>query len=128
MLVDGPGDFERAFAAMASAEVQAVVVQGIFNPNRAMVIELAARHRLPIMNWDRETTVAGGLISLAGNRSEIYRRAAAVVDRILKGAKPADLPVEQPTTFELVINLRTARALGLTIPSNVALQADEVID
>jgi putative ABC transport system substrate-binding protein len=127
-MVDGPADFESAFAAMARAEVQAVVIQGIFNPNRTLSLELAARHRLPLVTWDRATTVAGGLFSLSNGQSEIYRRAAAFVDRILKGANPADLPVEQPTTFELEINLRTARALGLTVPQSVLISADEVIE
>lgn len=126
--VDGPSDFEEAFAKMARAKAQAVVVQGIFNPNRTMVLGLAVKHRLPVVNWDRATTVAGGLFSLSANFSEIFRRAAIIVDMILKGAKPANLPVEQPTTFELVVNMKTAAAFGLTIPESVLVQANEVIE
>ena len=128
VLVDGPAGFADAFAALAKAGAQAVIVQGIFNPNRTQVLDLAGRHRLPVVNWDRETTAAGGLFSLSGNRPEILRRTAVFVDRILKGANPAELPVEQPTTFELVVNLKTARALGITIPPSVLLSADEVIE
>jgi len=128
VLVDGPAGFADAFATLAKAGAQAVVVQGIFNPNRTQVLDLAGRYRLPVVNWDRETTVAGGLFSLSGNRPEILRRTAVIVDRILKGANPAELPVEQPTTFELVVNLKTARALGITVPPSVLLSADEVIE
>jgi putative ABC transport system substrate-binding protein len=124
----GPADFEAAFAGMAKARVQAVVIQGIFNPNRAATLELAARFRLPVMSWDRDTTVGGGLASFSANREEIYRLTVRFVDQILKGAKPADLPVAQPTTFELEINLKTAKALGLTIPPAVLVQATEVFE
>ena len=127
-LVDGPAGFDHAFDTLARDGAQAVVVQGIFNPNRIQVLELAARHRLPLMTWDRETTAAGGLISLSANRADIYRRTAVFVDVILKGANPADLPVEQPTKFELVINLKTAKALGISVPATVLVQADEVIE
>jgi putative ABC transport system substrate-binding protein len=127
-VVDGPGDFEKAFAAMAEAKAQAVIVQGIFNVNRADFLPLAARHRLPVVNWDRATVVAGGLFALSAKATEVYRRASDFVERILRGARPADLPVEQPTSFELIINMKTARAFGLTIPSSVAIQADEVIE
>ncbi len=127
-VVDGPGDFEKAFAAMAEARAQAVVVQGIFNTNRMVFLPLAARHRLPVVNWDRETVVAGGLFSLAAKGRDVHRRAADFVYRILQGAPPADLPVEQPTAFELVINGKTARTLGLTIPGAITIQADEVIE
>ncbi len=127
-LVDGPGDFAGAFAAMAAAGAQAVIVQGIFNPNRAATLALAAQHRLPLVSWDRPTTASGGLFSLATARAEIARRAAVVVDRVLKGADPASIPVELPTTFELVVNLRTARALGLAVPDAILVAADEVIE
>jgi putative tryptophan/tyrosine transport system substrate-binding protein len=90
--------------------------------------ELAVAHRLPSIHWFRESAIAGGLLSYAPSLVEIARRGAAYVDRILKGAKPADLPVEQPTKFELVINLKTAKALGLIIPRSLLLQADQVIE
>jgi putative ABC transport system substrate-binding protein len=128
VLVDGPAGFGDAFAAMAKAGAQAVVVQGIFNPNRGQFLELARQHRLPVVNWDRDTTVAGGLFSLSGNRADLFRRTAVIVDRVLKGANPAELPIEQPTAFTLVVNVRTARMLGLTIPPSVLLSADEVLE
>ncbi|MBI1830425.1 MAG: ABC transporter substrate-binding protein [Planctomycetes bacterium] len=124
----GPADFEKAFAGMVEARAQAVVVQGIFNPNRALTLELAARHRLPIMSWDRATTAGGGLASLSTNRAEIFRRAAGYVDRLLKGAKAAELPVAQPTMFELEINLKTAKVLGLKVPPAILIQATEVFE
>jgi len=127
VLVNGPNDFENAFAAMAKAEAQAVIVQGLFDPHRK-IIELAAKHRLPVMSGNRETAAAGGLISYSAKFAELYERAALYVDKILKGAKAADLPVEQPTSFELVVNIKTARALGLTASPLLLAQADEVIE
>jgi putative ABC transport system substrate-binding protein len=128
VLVNGPNDFENAFAAMAKAETQAVIVQGLFDPHRAIILELAAKHRLPIMAPSRDTASAGGLISYVAKYSALYERAALHVAKILKGARPADLPVEQPTTFELVVNLKTARMLGLTASPSLLAQADEVIE
>ena len=91
-------------------------------------MDLAAKHRLPAMYLVREFVDAGGLMSYAANVADLHRRAATYVDRILKGARPADLPIEQPTKFELVINLRTAKALGLTIPPSLLQRADQIID
>ena len=99
----------------------------LFTP-RARVAELAAKHRLPTMVSFREFVERGALMSYGANLADLYGRAAAYVDKILKGAKPADLPVEQPTKFELVINLKTAKAFGLTIPRSLLLRADQVIE
>lgn len=128
VMVAGPSDFAEAFATMARAGAQAVIIQGVFNSFRTATIALAAGHRLALMSFDRDTTAAGGLVSLSAKQAEIYQRAAVLVDRILNGASPADLPVEQPTTFELVVNLRTAQALGVTIPPMLLALADEVIE
>jgi putative ABC transport system substrate-binding protein len=94
---------------------------------RTRIVKLAAKSRLPAIYGFREFVDAGGLMSYAANTSDMYRRAAAFVDKILKGAKPADLPVEQPTKFEFVINLKAAKQIGLTIPPNVLARADKVI-
>ncbi len=125
----GPGDFDGAFATMARERAGAlfVVTDPVFIPHRARLTGLAAKNRLPSMFTQRADVEAGGLISYGPNFADMYRRAATYVDKILKGAKPADLPVEQPTTFELVINLKTAKALGLTIPPSLLQRADEVI-
>jgi len=128
VLVNGPNDFENAFAAMAKAEAQAVIVQGLFDQHRKIIIELAAKHRLPVMSGNRETAAAGGLISYSAKFAALYERAALYVDKILKGAKAADLPVEQPTKFEMVVNIKTARALGLTASPLLLAEADEVIE
>ena len=131
LLVDarGPGDFDGAFAAMARERVGAlfVVTDPVFVPHRARLVGLAAKSRLPSIFTQRADVEAGGLMSYGPNFADMYRRAATYVDKILRGAKPADLPVEQPTTFELVINLKTAKTLGLTIPRSVLTRADEVI-
>jgi putative ABC transport system substrate-binding protein len=125
----GLDEFDGAFAAMTRerAEGLLVVAESLFLVHRARLAELAARARLPSMHGLRENVEAGGLLSYGPNIAAGWRRVAVFVDKILKGAKPADLPVEQPTTFELVINLKTAKALGLTIPSSVLARADEVI-
>ena len=117
----GPDDFESAFAAMARERVGALLhfSDGMGLLHRARIVELAAKHRLPVMYGLREFVDAGGLVVYGPSMRDSFRRAATYVDKILKGAKPADLPIEQPTKFELVINLKTAKALGLTIPQSV---------
>jgi putative ABC transport system substrate-binding protein len=124
-----PGDFDGAFAAMAKERVGAlfVVTDPAFIPHRARLTELTAKNRLPSIFTQREDAEAGALMSYGPSLSDMYRRAATYVDKILKGAKPADLPVEQPTKFELVINLKTARAIGLTLPQSLVQRADEII-
>jgi putative ABC transport system substrate-binding protein len=128
VLVGGPNEFESAFATMARAQAQAVIVQPLFDPHATVLLELAAKRRLAYMSSNRETTAAGGLVSISANYLVIYERAAFYVDKIIKGAKPAELPVEQPTKFQVVLNLKTARALGLTISPTLLAQADEVIE
>ena len=125
----GPNDFETAFSAMATARAGALIIfpSPMFYINHRRLVDLAAKHRLPAMYVFREAVEAGGLMRYGANIPNLARRAAAYVDKILKGSKPGDLPVEQPTTFELVINLKTAKALGLTIPQSVLLRADQVI-
>jgi putative tryptophan/tyrosine transport system substrate-binding protein len=120
----------RAFTAMTKERVGAVLVYGssMLAARRATVAELAAKSRLPTMSVAREWMDAGFVMSYGANLSDMYRRAAYFVDKILKGAKPADLPVEQPTRFELVINLKTANALGLTIPPSLRLRADQLVE
>jgi putative ABC transport system substrate-binding protein len=126
----GPAEFDGAFAAMAAERVEALLVVSdvIFNNHRARLADLAARSRLPAAYGVRESVEAGGLMSYGTSFLDLHRRSAAYVDKILKGVRPADLPVEQPTKFELVINLKTARALGLTIPQSLLRQADQVIE
>jgi putative tryptophan/tyrosine transport system substrate-binding protein len=121
-------ELEGAFAAMARARAQAVLVLGnpLFLAERRRVAELAIKHRLPTMSNQKEVVEAGGLMSYGPDWDELYRHGAVYVDKILKGAKPADLPVEQATKFELVINLKTAKALGLTIPPSLLARADQV--
>jgi putative ABC transport system substrate-binding protein len=125
----GPEDFAGAFSAMASERIDAVLVAaGVLTLAHARdIAELATGARLPAMYGAREFVEAGGLVSYSASFADNYRRAATYVDKILKGAKPADLPVEQATKFELAINLKTAKALGITIPKDVLLRADEVI-
>jgi putative tryptophan/tyrosine transport system substrate-binding protein len=125
----GPEEFDNAFAAMARVRAEALLVTGssTFLAHRARLAELAVKGRLPTMHSFRENVEAGGLMAYAVNMADFVGSAAVYVDKILKGAKPADLPVEQPTKFELVINLKTAKALGATIPQSVLSRADEVI-
>jgi putative tryptophan/tyrosine transport system substrate-binding protein len=123
-------ELEGAFAAMARARAQAVLVLGtaIFLAERQRVAELAIKHRLPTMSNLKDVVEAGGLMSYSANWDDLFRGGAIYVDKILRGAKPADLPVQQATKFELVINLKTAKALGLTIPQSLLQQADQVIE
>jgi putative ABC transport system substrate-binding protein len=122
-------EFEAAGRAVVGQRTQALIVVPalLFTEQRHRLAELAVQHRLPTMWYRREQVEAGGLMSYGTNFSAMYRRAATYVDKILKGAKPADLPVEQPMKLELVINLKTAKALGLTIPPTLLFQADEVL-
>jgi putative ABC transport system substrate-binding protein len=125
-----PGDLERLFATAQREGAQALFTGGgarLFQ-HRKQVVELARRHRLPDTHYTAEFVEAGGLMSYAPNLPAMYRRAAAFVDRILRGAKPADLPVEQPTKLDLVINARTAKVLGLSLPQLLLLRADRVIE
>ena len=127
--VRDPYTFDQAFAAMAEAHADALITQpnAVFLSRRTQIVDLAAKARLPGIFPDREFAEAGGLMAYGPSLAANFRRAATYVDKILKGAKPADLPVEQPTKFEFVINLKTARALGLTIPPTLLFQANEVI-
>ena len=124
------GDYAQAFAVIVAQRAQALFVAASprFETDRKQIIELAAKHRLPaIYEWRRQV-VDGGLMTYSTSQYGLYQRLASYVDRILKGAKPGDLPIERPTRFELVINLKTAKALGLTIPQALLLRADEVIE
>jgi putative ABC transport system substrate-binding protein len=127
--VRGPDDFAAAFAKMRRERPDALMIldDPLLFQYRASIVDFAAKRRLPAMHPFRESVEAGGLIAYSVNLAELNRRAAEYVDKILKGAQPADLPIEQPTKFELVINLKTAKALGLTIPPSLLGRADEVI-
>ena len=126
----GPDQFEPAFAAMVRGQADALLAfeDSMFWLNRGRLAELEAKHRLPTMHDLREFVKAGSLMAYGPDLADLFRRAATYVDKILKGAKPTDLPVEQPTKFELVINLKTAKALGLTIPPSVLGRADQLIE
>ena len=126
----GPEDFDRAFSDMtrARAGALAVLATPVFDSERRRLVDLAAKNRLPTVYSYRSYVEAGGLMSYGPDLADSFRRAATYVDKILKGARPGDLPVEQPTRFELVINLKTAKALGLTIPPSVLARADQVVE
>jgi ABC-type uncharacterized transport system substrate-binding protein len=125
----GPDEFDRAFSDMTRARAGALTVlpSNMFLREHRRLVDLAAKNRLPAVYALREFVDAGGLMSYGAHQPDLFRRAATYVDKILKGAKPADLPVEQPTRFELVINLKTAKDLGLTIPPSVLARADDLI-
>jgi len=123
-------DLDRAFSTITEQRAQALVVAApsiVFFSNREKVVSFAQKNRLPSMYGNRDYVDAGGLMSYGPNIADMFRRAAVYVDKILKGAKPAELPVEQPTRFELVVNLKAAKALGLTVPQSVLIRADQVI-
>ena len=117
-----------AEAKQSRADAAVFAVDGFFIQVRSQIAEFALRHRLPTMFTQREHVLAGGMMSYGPSLSAQYRRAAYYVDRILKGAKVGDLPVEQPTTFELVVNLKTAKGLGITIPPPLQLRVDQVVE
>ena len=128
--VRAPNDLDAAFQALANAHVQSVIVlvDGMLFSERERIAALAASARLPAIYGFRDHVDAGGLVSYGVNLSENFHRAATYVSKILKGAKPGDLPVEFPTKLELIVNNRAAKALGLNIPASVVVRADEVID
>jgi putative ABC transport system substrate-binding protein len=128
--VGGAGEIERAIAAFARSPNGGLIVTGsaLAGSHRDLIVTLAARHKLPAVYFDRAFVTAGGLISYGADFADQYRRAAAYVDRILKGEKPADLPVQAPTKYELVINLKTAKALGIEMPPSLLVSADEIIE
>ena len=128
--VRDPGELDRAFAAMKDARAGALIVESssMLFAWRERLAELALKNRLPTMFAQRQYAEAGGLMAYSADFSDLYRRAATFVDRILKGAKPADLPVEQPTKWDFVLNLKTAKALGLTIPPSLLVRADQIIE
>jgi putative ABC transport system substrate-binding protein len=123
-------DFGAAFEAASREHAGAlmVVVDGLMQTNRHLIAELAAKHRLPTIYPSKEFVDAGGLLAYGVSYPDLYRRAATYVDKILKGAAPTDLPIEQPVRFELIVNLKTAKVLGITVPSTVLARADEVIE
>jgi putative tryptophan/tyrosine transport system substrate-binding protein len=124
-----PEQFGRAISAVSRAHAQALYVidDSVFFAHRTTLLNLASKARLPVTYGQREFVVAGALMSYGPSFSDLFRRTAGYVDKILKGAKPGDLPVEQPTKFDLVVNLKTAKALGITIPESILLRADELI-
>lgn len=128
--VRGAGDFEAAFDAMARARAQAAIVfpDAFMNRNAKVIADLAIRRGIPVMSGAAEFAEAGNFMTYGPALPEFWRYVSVYVDKILRGARPADLPVEQPTRFELVINLKTARALGLSIPQSLLVRADRIIE
>ena len=130
LLVRGPDEFGQVFSAMLKERAEALIVapDTMLLAERQKIAGFAARNRLPSISYDRAFVDAGGLLAYEPNFPDLYRRYATYVDKILKGTKPADLPVEQPTKFEFVINLKAAKPLGLTVPPLLLLRADHVIE
>jgi putative ABC transport system substrate-binding protein len=128
--ISAESSLENAFEKLSKESIQALIVltDAILYSQRSRIVALAAEKRLPAMYFFREFVQGGGLMSYAPSDSDLFRRAATYVDKVLKGTKPGDLPVEQPIKFELVVNLKTAKALGLTIPDSLLLRADEVVE
>ncbi len=128
--VRGPDEFDSAFSAMARARAAALIVVPdlMFNEHRRRLVDLAVKHRLPATYFSRDFVESGGLMSYASSFTDQFRRSAVYVDKILRGAKPSELPIEAPAKFEFVINLKTAKALGLTIPPSLLLRADQLIE
>ena len=128
--VRAPSEFVAVFEAAARGRAEAVFINddAFMTRHRGQILELAAKHSLPVLTLYKDFVEAGGLIAYGASPPAIYRRSAVYVDKILKGTKPADLPIEQPTKFELVVNLKTAKALGLTIPASLLLRADQIIE
>jgi len=128
VLIGGPSEFEEAISIMAKDGAQAVIVQGFFGPFAKQVLQVANKYRIADMSTDRSAVAEGGLVSMSANFTVLYEQAATYVDRILKGANPATLPVEQPSKFQVTINHKTAQALGLSISPSLLAQIDEIID
>jgi putative tryptophan/tyrosine transport system substrate-binding protein len=130
MKVRGPAGVDKAFTSIIRERISALVVlpDAMFRNQHRRIIDLAAKNRLPAMYWSRDLVDAGGLMAYGANIPDIHRQAAVFVDKILKGAKPNDLPIEQPAKLELVINLKTAKALGMTIPPSLLQRADRVVE
>jgi len=128
VIVTRPDEFDAAFATMSREKVEGLIVQPLFAGHRDQLTKLALRHRLPLIADQNQFATSGGLVSYGIDRSHFFRRAAYYVDKVLKGAKPADLPIEQPTKFQLVINLRTAKALGITVSPTLLARADDLIE
>jgi putative ABC transport system substrate-binding protein len=128
VLIGGPSELEEAFSILAKDGAQAVIVQGFFGPYAKRIVPIANKHRIAYMSTDRSAVVDGGLASLSANFPVLYEYAAVYVDKILKGANPASLPVEQPSKFQVTVNSKTAQALGLSLSPILLAQIDEVIE